>query len=269
MTLRKLVFLLCAVSLTAISTGCTMPDAPGDASGDAPGDDPTAALEGDFGGPLGLMAFFHDADARDIRAVLGEYGMDYTVHRVATEESKYIGDCPQYFPSSDRNTWHNFNGEYYYIDSSGRPYKAYAYMPPIVSESRSTSCQSNVGQWGDAENSWDDYDGGHMIGSQLGGWGKRANLVPQDLNFNRGNWKSLENQMAECNGLPSGRMFYYVRANYSNSSDLVPSTMNMMLENRSTGSDVWLSFENVYQGGSSGTSEKSRGVDFLKSNGCD
>ncbi|MEM9489144.1 MAG: DNA/RNA non-specific endonuclease, partial [Myxococcota bacterium] len=107
-----------------------------------------------------------------------------------------------------------------------------------------------------------------MIGSQLGGWGKRANLIPQDVNFNRGNWKAIESRMARCDDLPNNRMFYYVRANYSNSSDLVPSTMNMMLENRSTGSDVWLTFDNVYLGGSNGTSEKNRAVDFLVDQGC-
>lgn len=214
------------------------------------------------------MAFFHEADPGTIRRVLSEYGMDYQVHDVADPDLKNISDCPQYFPTSDRNKWHAFNGEHYYIDNAGRPYKAYAYLPPIVTESRSSSCQSNVGQWGDAENPSDDYDGGHMIGSQLGGWGRRANLVPQDLNFNRGNWKSLEGQMAKCDSLPNERMFYYVRANYANSANLVPSTMNMMLENRATGDDVWLSFVNEYQGGPSGSSEKTRGVDFLKAQGC-
>ncbi|WP_368669026.1 DNA/RNA non-specific endonuclease, partial [Corallococcus sp. CA053C] len=31
--------------------------------------------------------------------------------------------------------------------------------------------ETSVGQWGDAENPSNDYDGGHLIGSQLGGWG--------------------------------------------------------------------------------------------------
>ncbi len=49
-----------------------------------------------------------------------------------------------------------------------------------------TPVKRDVGRWGDAENPSNDYDGGHMIGSQLGGWGGQANLVPQDANFNRG-----------------------------------------------------------------------------------
>jgi hypothetical protein len=34
---------------------------------------------------------------------------------------------------------------------------------------RIEACQGNVGEWGDAEDGENDYDGGHMIGSQLGG----------------------------------------------------------------------------------------------------
>lgn len=39
-----------------------------------------------------------------------------------------------------------------------------------------------------------------MIGAQLGGWGARANLVPQIANFNRGNWAQMENAVASCAG---------------------------------------------------------------------
>jgi hypothetical protein len=167
--------------------------------------------------------------------------------------SDLISDCPNYFPSSDRSFWQSFDGEFYYIDSSGRPLQAYKYLPPIVAEGRSDSCQASVGQWGDAENPSNDYDGGHLIGSQLGGWGKRANLVPQDANFNRGNWLVLENKMA---------------VHYPNSTALIPNTMSMTITNRSTGASVALSFQNVDHGGTNGTSEKDRGVAFLTSQGC-
>ena len=144
-------------------------------------DEPIDALEAALGGPEGVMDMFEQNGEGAIRDKLADYGIEYRVSAVIT-------DCPKYFPSGDRNIWHNFNGEFYFVEGCGRPHRAYSYLPPIASEPRSDSCQLNVGQWGDAENPSNDYDGGHLIGSQLGGWGKRANLVPQDANFNRGNW---------------------------------------------------------------------------------
>ncbi|MEM7675765.1 MAG: DNA/RNA non-specific endonuclease [Myxococcota bacterium] len=232
-----------------------------------PEDGLVALLEEDFGGPAGLMAFFSTSNESTTRDELALYGIGFTKHEL-TPELYAIDDCPQYFPSSDRNKWHAFNGEYYYVDSSGRPQRAYAYMPPIASEARSSSCQAAIGRWGDAENPNNDYDGGHLIGSQLGGWGKRANIVPQDTNFNRGNWAQLENQMKRCNRLPFQRMFYYVRLGYSNSSTLIPNTYTMILEDRVEKDRVNLNFSNVNFGGSNGTSERRRGVDFLIANGC-
>lgn len=223
--------------------------------------EPLDALERDFGGPDGVMDLFESGSEEEIRATLDEYGIGYAVQEL-------ISDCPQYFPSGDRNVWHSFDGEFYYIDGSGRPYRAYAYLPPIAAAPRKDTCQGNVGKWGDAENPSNDYDGGHMIGSQLGGWGGRANLVPQDANFNRGNWVALENKMATCGSLPSGRLRYYIGANYPNSSALIPNNMTMEITNRSTGSSVSMSFANTDGGGSNGTSEKNRGVSWLSSQGC-
>jgi hypothetical protein len=225
------------------------------------GAEPVDWLESDLGGPGGVMDLLGNSSENEIRRVLAKYDIGFTVHAL-------ISDCPQYFPSSDRNVWQSFDGEFYYIESSGRPYRAYKDLPPIVSEARSTTCQASVGQWGDAENPANDYDGGHLIGSQLGGWGRRANLVPQDSNFNRGNWVVLENKMATCRVLPSGRIRYYIGANYPNGSALIPSNMTMQLTNRVTGSNVSLSFSNTDGGGANGTVEKNRGVTFLANQGC-
>ena len=174
------------------------------------------------------MEFFQSHTEEEIREALAPYGIGYVVRGRVTEAA--ISDCPKYFPSGDRNIWFNFDGEYYLIDGSGRPSRAYKYLPPISAAPRIDSCQLNVGQWGDAENPSNDYDGGHLIGSQLGGWGGRANLVPQDANFNRGNWVTLENKMATCGGLPSGRIRYYIGANYPNSTALIPNNMTMELK---------------------------------------
>jgi hypothetical protein len=222
------------------------------------------------------MTFFMTAREDQIRSVLSEYRMGYVVHEdakasdtlAAPSENELISDCVKNFPSGDRSIWHSFNGEFYYIEGSGRPYRAYSYLPPIASEPRSDSCQLNVGQWGDAENPSNDYDGGHMIGSQLGGWGKRANLVPQDANFNRGNWAVLENKVALCRALPNGRIRYYISVNYPNGSALIPNTFGMQITNQSSGASVSLSFTNTDSGGSNGVSEKNRGVSFLTNQGC-
>jgi DNA/RNA non-specific endonuclease len=232
---------------------------------DLGGEDVAAQMERDFGGPSGVMDFFESHTEEEIRQALAPYGVGYVKRDVT---AAVISDCPKYFPSGDRNVWHNFDGEYYLIDSAGRPSRAYKYLPPISAAARNDSCQLNVGQWGDAENPSNDYDGGHLIGSQLGGWGSRANLVPQDANFNRGNWVTLENKMATCGGLPNGRIRYYIGANYPNSTALIPNNMTMELKNQSTGSLVTLSFSNTDYGGSNGTNEKNRGVTFLTNQGC-
>lgn len=249
--MRAMSAFLCASFLALVACGAEPTD----------GGDPLDALERDFGGPDGVMDLFENGSEDEIRDTLAEYGIGYAAQEL-------ISDCPQYFPSSDRNVWHSFDGEHYYIDGSGRPNRAYAYLPPIATAPRRDACQGNVGSWGDAENPSNDYDGGHLIGSQLGGWGGRANLVPQDANFNRGNWVALENRMALCGALPSGRMRYYIGANYPNSSALIPNNMTMEITNRSTGSRVLMSFANTDGGGSSGTTEKNRGVSWLDSQGC-
>ncbi len=225
------------------------------------GDDVAGQIERDFGGPNEVMEFFETHSEEEIQRTLAPYGVKYVTDGL-------ISDCPQYFPSGDRNIWHSLNGEYYFIDGSGRPSRAYANLPPIATEARSDSCQASVGQWGDAANPSNDYDGGHLIGSQLGGWGKRANLVPQDANFNRGTWVTLENKMAKCASLPNGRMRYTIGVSYPNSTTLIPNTMTMEIRNQSTGSSVFMSFANTDGGGPNGTTEKNRGVNFLTSQGC-
>jgi hypothetical protein len=233
---------------------------------DLGGGEIVSQMEQDFGGPSRLMDFFESHSEEEIQQALAPYGVGFQLH--GDVNAALITDCPQYFPSSDRSIWHSLNGEYYYIDGSGRPNRAYSYLPPIAAEVRNDTCQASVGQWGDAANPSNDYDGGHLIGSQLGGWGKRANLVPQDANFNRGNWVTLENKMAKCAVLPNGRMRYTIGANYPNSTTLIPNNMTMELRNQSTGSSVLLSFDNTDYGGTNGTNEKNRGVTFLTNQGC-
>jgi hypothetical protein len=236
-------------------------------------------LEAAHGGSDGLRQFFETHSESAIAAELAQYGIGYQVHDTAaltepadeaspTVRIKAITDCNKFFPTADRVKWHKFNGEYYYIDSSGRPNRAYADLPPIQAEARQSTCQTNIGQWGDAENPSNDYDGGHLIGSQLGGWGGRANIVPQDANFNRGNWAQLENKMATCGVLATAAMRYSINVDYPNSTALVPSAFTMEITRQSNGAKITLRFTNVDGGGPNGTAERQRGVAFLTSNGC-
>ncbi|MBK7537501.1 MAG: DNA/RNA non-specific endonuclease [Myxococcales bacterium] len=264
MSLLSRVLPLLAVGLAVLS-GCSVsagtdPDVSADS---------VTQLERDYGGADGLRDFFDENPTEVIQQALGSYGIGYVVHPYQTEtDAQLISDCVKYFPSSDRNIWHNFNGEFYFIDTAGRPSRAYADLPPIVAQARISACQTSIGQWGDAEDPSNDYDGGHLIGSQLGGWGGRANIVPQDANFNRGNWAQLENAMALCGNLPAGGMRYSISVGYANTSALVPSTFGMVITNKATSSSVTMAFTNVDGGGTNGTATRGRGVTFLTSNGC-
>ncbi|WXH27476.1 hypothetical protein WA016_01400 [Myxococcus stipitatus] len=258
--MRTMKTLSVAAMFVLLGSGCGVTDPnPG-------GDGVASQMEQDFGGPSGLMEFFANHTEDEIREAMAPYGVGYVVHGEVTQAA--IGDCPKYFPSGDRSIWHNFDGEYFFIDSAGRPNRAYKDLPPIVTAPRVSTCQTNVGQWGDAENPSNDYDGGHLIGSQLGGWGGRANLVPQDANFNRGNWVALENKMADCGSLPNSQLRYTIGVGYPNSTTLIPDTMTMDIRNQSTGASVSLSFTNTDGGGPNGASERTRGVNWLTSQGC-
>jgi DNA/RNA non-specific endonuclease len=246
-------------------------DAPSNVASEALAVDTVTPLEEAYGGADGLKEFFDTHSADEIAAVLKTYGMGYRVHAIAFSKDgavEKITDCNQYFPNEDRNIWHNFNSEYYYIDASGRPNRAYADLPPINKEPRIDSCQTKIGRWGDAEDPSNDYDGGHLIGAQLGGWGGRANIVPQDANFNRGRWVELENKMAKCGNLPNPRLRYSISVSYANSSNLVPSNFEMSVRNRATNSSVTMRYLNQDGGGPNGASENARGLAFLTENGC-
>jgi hypothetical protein len=249
------------LALASIACGGA-PTAPRDPTvGDATSDPEVNRLEAEFGGPGGLMKFFEDTPDSTIADVLDSHDIGFARHALLT-------DCKHTFPASDRNTWHAFDGEFYFIEYNGRPNRAYKYLPPIVQAPRISSCQTAVGQWGDAEVPTNDYDGGHMIGSQLGGYGGRVNLVPQDLNFNRGNWAQIENKAADCGALPDESIFYYVRSDYGDSTSLVPTTMSLTLENRDTDDSASFTFENIDSGGPDGTDQRIEAVTFLGEQGC-
>jgi hypothetical protein len=124
-----------------------------------------------------------------------------------------------------------------------------------------------VGKWGD-DSGTADYDGGHMLGSQLGGYGKRLNMVPQIANFNRGNWVQLENKAARCVVLQPGRLVYWVGVSYANTTELIPNTMSQYLEDTQTNAAIEVTFDNAAAGRPNGWAERDRGVQSLSQLGC-
>ena len=268
---------LTAVALVVVAVGCGGPRsaaAPEDTASEAEwrdAEEAYAAFLADVGGPEGLISALSGPEEA-VRARLAPYGIGVGVveegdEALTTDNS--ITGCPQYFSSSDRNQWwilpHAGGDEHHYIDGSGRTSRAVKELPLATPYQRSASCQATVGNWGVPST---DYQGGHLIGYQLGGWGKRANLVPQNGNFNGGNWAQIENALVGCNSLPTGTtLTYYVEVAYPNTTTLTPS-MFYAKYTFSTGATKTVSFENTTGGGPGGTATRQAVVSWLQANGC-
>ena len=257
---------LSLVVLAGCDTGA--PTAPSDR---AVGDEAYARLLTDVGGVDGLAEVLRTSTEAELAARFAGYGMAFEVVDVtpplAGVEGRDVSTCAQFYPSADRVKWFRLVGaggvEDHYIDSRGRPATAFKSLGPVVTAARQSSCQTTIGNWGSPASS---FDGGHLIGSQLGGWGGRANIVPQHYNFNRGNWAKIENAVAKCGRLGSGKVEYHVDVDYSNTSTLTPSQFHADVKI----AGAWKSadFTNTTLGGSSGTSRANSMVSWLQGKGC-
>jgi DNA/RNA non-specific endonuclease len=176
--------------------------------------------------------------------------------------------CPPAFGPALRSRWYALSGEDYYIDDAGRPSAARTRLPPLLADPRDNACQGQVGRWGDEEDKATDYDGGHLIGNQLGGWGSRINLVPQEASFNRGNWAQMENALAGCDALPYHSITLTIEVEYPDAVALVPFSMRMRLEDVRSGERIEAWFPNVERGGDGGTAERAHAVAWLRALGC-
>ena len=273
---------LAVFSAALVLAACDTAQAPPAATA-LTGDPAYDALLADVGGVDGLAALLADAPAAELRAVLAGHDIGFEEIDLDAadlggadpddDDARMAGDgitdCPMYFRTADRQTWIRLKGaggsESHYIDGQGRPLSAYKRLPPATTAARQTTCQTAVGNWGSPASS---YDGGHLIGSQLGGWGGRANIVPQHYNFNRGNWKRIEDGLAQCDRLASSAVEYYVTVSYpSGSSTVTPSHFT---SNVSVSGSAWenASFANASGGGSDGASQASSMVSWLRGRGC-
>lgn len=270
--------LLLAGLLIAACDTTTAPVAPPPSPNAAPADSAYARLLNDVGGLDGMIAFLRGSTDAELEATFARYGMAFEVIDRTEAEAAFqagTGDalrlditaCPQFFPTADRTKWFRLVGaggaEDHYIDSRGRPATAFKSLGPIVTAARQTTCQTNVGNWGSPAA---DYDGGHLIGSQLGGWGGRANLVPQHYNFNRGNWARIENKLATCGRLGNGAVEYHVDVDYPSSTALVPSQFHADVKI----GGVWKAadFLNTMNGGTNGKAQADGMISWLNSRGC-
>lgn len=232
-----------------------------------------ARLLADLGGQDGLLRLLHGSTDAELERTLAAYGMQLEViDRDAIDEARLDADkditsCPQFFPTADRTKWFRLVGaggdEHHYIDSRGRPLIATKVLGPVVTAPRQTTCQTTVGNWGVPAA---DYDGGHLIGSQLGGWGGRANLAPQHFNFNRGNWARIENKLATCGRLGSGAVQFVVDIDYPSSTALVPSRWRGDVT--IGGATRRASFLNQSGGGPDGKAQADGMIAWLDSRGC-
>lgn len=134
-----------------------------------------------------------------------------------TVKAMAIGDCVQFFPPSDRNKLFTVGAHAVFIDNVGRP--SYAVLKggptiPVVPGAR-TACQTTVGKWGTVGDV-----GGHLIAASLGGWGGRANIVPQDGVVNNTGWRVVEGVPANCRR--HANITYTVAVSYPTILDVRP-----------------------------------------------
>lgn len=232
-----------------------------------------ASLVADVGGIEALSNLRLVYSDEQFAAKLAEHGIAFEIIDTSVAEdssaAKFmdVTQCLQFFPTSDRVKWFRLVGaggpEDHYIDSRGRPATSFKALGPVVAAPRQTTCQTAVGNWGSPASS---FDGGHMIGSQLGGWGGRANVVPQHFNFNRGNWLKVENALAKCGRLGTNAVEYHVDVDYPSTTALTPSQFHADVKI----GGVWKSadFTNVSGGGPNGTASANAMVSWLQARGC-
>ena len=187
------------------------------------------------------------------------------------DTAKAMEDCDEFL---NENASFDFNYFRYETDYRGRPSMARSLLPLGSDEitrpaDRDESCQRKVGNlFGDV--SVPERQGGHLIGAQLGGWKRRANLVAQNSQLNLGDWKRVENQAAKCD-LRDDQVYMKAYPQYFRGRDTIPSIMTM--EFTSVGSDGSVvtetaNFSNQDGEGTSSTEAANRLIFFLIASGC-
>ncbi len=93
-------------------------------------------------------------------------------------------------------TIYNINGRHVYkTDKHGRVESVTSTVSDqdLDTTARNYYQQCKIGKCG-----VDGDEGGHLIATKLGGPGEAVNLVPQNFNLNRGEWKKMENEWGKA-----------------------------------------------------------------------
>lgn len=100
-----------------------------------------------------------------------------------------VRGCEWHIRTADRGYTIKMNDDnFVVIDNVGRPFRSWVdwdLFDNVSAAARDNSCTSKVGNWGVSGD-----QGGHLVGAELGGWGARANVAPQNGNLNTGKWRS-------------------------------------------------------------------------------
>lgn len=89
------------------------------------------------------------------------------------------------------NSTYERDGYTYETDEFGRTSQVYGELR--LEPGERTKLQTEVGHQGLADD-----EGGHLIGTRFDGPTDAFNLVPQNANLNRGDWKAMENSWADA-----------------------------------------------------------------------
>lgn len=200
---------------------------------DNPYDDPMMRLVVAKGGFEAAFRFIEEnaGNPEWLSRELETYGLTYRPGPSAPSDSdvgiQAITDCEPFFPPEDRNRTHILpNGrQIATIDALGRPVSTSIFWPPFLPGARDNNCQQKVGNLWGAPYTQPDLNGGHLIGTSLGGYGRRANLVPQDANFNQVLWNRVEAAVRSCRNMTVN---YTVSVSYPDNG-LIPSTFSMQV----------------------------------------
>lgn len=221
--------------------------------------------------------FLYSASDSDIGLYLNQYGVGYGgdgLHTVGDQSIKSLGidsltECPQYFPYEYRNKILRVSNQFIGIDAIGRPWYAAKMLGARAPTSQRVACQTTVGTWGVAGDV-----GGHMIASTMDGFPGRANLFPQNGNFNNSPWKVVENSVRRCLSVRKP-IVYRVNLTFSGNSlrpdrvgAAVTTYRNYFMIPLIPQAQVGVGFSNSYGGGPTGLTDARNFAQTLSTLGC-
>ena len=214
-------------------------------------DDSFLKMVRDLGGFDKFNDFMQESSKKKIENLHKKYGLGFSTKRpdgYETLGTLNVRDCVVRFPASDRSRSFTFDKQTLFIDSVGRPrYNSFTHSGISGNRApaaRQPTCQRDTGKLGIAND-----EGGHLVASVLGGWGGRANLVPQNANFNRGSWRLIEDATAGClNNFNLNSHTYQAAVTYPNSATLRPNNMVVYLSVKELSIPTFRAGETVFRG---------------------